>query len=341
MVKKISLLLFLMLMTACISRGLEGDRCLKDGSCRNTDLACDQYTNKCVVCGVYGGPCCADDSCNADYDCRQGRCEYCGQAGGSCCPGNICNNGSDICGSDQICHNDCGSYNVVSNNSGGWDIVDQPCCPGNICAENNFCDIDGLCKRCGMDGQIPCPGGQCEDKESTVIIDGKCRDCGRPDQPCCSGNICKTGNTICAADQICQTCGASHYDISAGVDVNEPCCTGNTCADFYTCSSDNTCKRCGFLGGAPCPDDWCGGWVTPFEGVCSVPFKIDPKADVSICSSAEPGNEGTHQNDWCYWYAAYYKNDTSLCSSIEWGEMLDKCQAGENPENYYEMSTMY
>jgi hypothetical protein len=67
------------------------------------------------------------------------------------------------------------------------------------------------------------------------------------------------------------------------------------------------------------------------------PFKVDPSRSTSICEGIESGTSRSSR-DWCYWYAAYLKNDLSICEDIGWLEMEIKCKEGENPANYYALS---
>jgi len=69
------------------------------------------------------------------------------------------------------------------------------------------------------------------------------------------------------------------------------------------------------------------------------PFEVDPSTDVAICEDVEEGaGSDRSRRDWCYWYAAYQRGDTSICDNIEWDEMREKCVAGGNPDSYYIIS---
>jgi len=70
------------------------------------------------------------------------------------------------------------------------------------------------------------------------------------------------------------------------------------------------------------------------EGQCINPFEVDTSADIAICEKAEKGYIEMHYRDWCYWYAAYSKGDTTICASIEWEKMINACERGGNPDDY-------
>jgi hypothetical protein len=62
-----------------------------------------------------------------------------------------------------------------------------------------------------------------------------------------------------------------------------------------------------------------------------------PETDIAVCQNGEPEPAGRDRSQrlWCYWYAAYWKNDTGLCQKLWSGDMYDLCKAGRNPEDYY------
>ena len=70
------------------------------------------------------------------------------------------------------------------------------------------------------------------------------------------------------------------------------------------------------------------------ESFCVDPFTINAAADTSICETAEPGDSERHYRDWCYWYAAFSKDNTSMCGNIEWDKMKAVCEEGEDPNDY-------
>jgi hypothetical protein len=78
----------------------------------------------------------------------------------------------------------------------------------------------------------------------------------------------------------------------------------------------------------------CKGWYMPHEGICKNPFEVDVSTVLTICEQSEPGEVERHYRDWCYWYAAFWKEDITICASIEWEKMRDVCERGANPEDY-------
>jgi hypothetical protein len=358
------LLTILPLLVGCSAEpGDEGGPCYEDGTCMWEGLVCGS-DGRCHPCGGPDKPCCQSDAC---WDCcvcgSDGSCEFCGDPEEPCCVGDMCHDCCS-CGSDSLCHicgssgqpccegqvcddlSLCGSDGVCHACGGDG----QPCCEGNTCSlEPASCGSDGLCHACGYTGLPCCEGNACI--EGYVCgMDQMCQSCGRFELPCCEGNACDEWS-ICGFDALCHSCGL--YD--------QPCCEGNTCQGDLECGSDGNCHTCGYY--SPCQgnrcnegyyfDDVdekcypygylgrrcaegnvCNGWFECLEGVCVNPFKVDNSRSTSICEEAEPGNQESNR-DWCYWYAAYLKNDTSICENIWWSQMKDKCVEGENPANYY------
>ena len=87
-----------------------------------------------------------------------------------------------------------------------------------------------------------------------------------------------------------------------------------------------------------CPGDECKGWFSCVDGDCRNPFEADPSTDLSICEQVEEGRSDKSRRDWCYWYAAYHKGDTAICEHVEWSQMREKCQDGEDPAGYFVIS---
>lgn len=91
----------------------------------------------------------------------------------------------------------------------------------------------------------------------------------------------------------------------------------------------------------------CDAWFTNVNGICGIPWKADPQAGVEVCLPRAgyadtplfevnaPSTSDIEHREWCFWYAAYFKNDRQLCENIQWGEMQEKCEQGENPEEYF------
>jgi hypothetical protein len=61
---------------------------------------------------------------------------------------------------------------------------------------------------------------------------------------------------------------------------------------------------------------------------------VDKSRSEIICEEAERGTAKSDR-DWCYWYAAYLKEELPICENITWNEMKEKCLEGKNPANYY------
>jgi hypothetical protein len=78
----------------------------------------------------------------------------------------------------------------------------------------------------------------------------------------------------------------------------------------------------------------CKGWLTCSGGDCLNPFELDPATSVTICERAEEGGDERSQRDWCYWYAAYHKDDLAFCEQMEWATARAKCLDGEDPASY-------
>jgi hypothetical protein len=153
-------------------------------------------------------------------------------------------------------------------------------------------------------------------------LEESCVFCGSYEQPCCLSNECDKGFT-CEADGMCYGCG-----------VGLPC-DGNTCNEgYYFEEADGRCYPYGYLDYRCGDEDQCVGWFECLEGICVNPFLVDSTTSISICGAAEPG-VGPSEQDWCLWYAAYLKEDRSICESIDWGQMREKCLGGKDPANYY------
>jgi hypothetical protein len=331
----ICLMVLILLMSCAPEPGHEGGPCYEDGTCIWEVLACGP-DGICYSCGDPEELCCEGNTC---YECcacgLDGRCHICGGAEELCCEGDLCNEGA-TCGSDHICHS-CG-------------LDGDPCCEGDTCRiDPGFCGSDGLCHRCGRDGLPCCEGISCTEGHMCGL-DQICHECGGYKDICCDGNVCD-GWLICDSDSICTPCGV--YD--------QPCCPGELCKEGYICLPDGFCTSCGVT--VPCEGNTCNegyyfeetdskchiygyrdnrciegnicvGWYQCQNGICVNPFVVDSTSSLSICEAAEPGRSIT-ERDWCYWYAAYHKDDTSICERIAWGEMREKCLDGKNPANYY------
>jgi hypothetical protein len=134
--------------------------------------------------------------------------------------------------------------------------------------------------------------------------------------------VCDEGYE-CGPEGICRSCG-SYLP-----------CEGNTCDEgYYYDEIDEKCYRYGYLNHRCGEGDTCDGWFECSNGICVNPFKVDNSRSEAICEEAERGTAKSDR-DWCYWYAAYLKEDTSICEKITWNEMKAKCLDGKNPANYY------
>jgi hypothetical protein len=95
-------------------------------------------------------------------------CKQCGFPGSPCCDDNWCDSTS-YCRSDGSCQPRCGGYL-------------QTCCPNPLrpqdppagCGEGTFCDGDGTCQGCGIEGYACCPGATPCRSGLTCGSDGKC-----------------------------------------------------------------------------------------------------------------------------------------------------------------------
>jgi len=130
----------------------------------------------------------------------------------------------------------------------------------------------------------------------------------------------------CDSEGICQPCG-----------TYAPC-EGNRCKeDYYYDDTDERCHSYGYVNNRCWEGNICDGWFECMDGLCVNPFRVDPTRSTSICEGIESGTAHSSR-EWCYWYAAYLKNDLSICDDIGWLEMEIKCRDGENPDNYYAIS---
>lgn len=275
----------------------------------------------CQSTGSEGGKCLEGGTCaQTNLICNQQNiCELCGKNHKPCCSGNACPNGL-TCTEAGYCET-CGG-------------VGQPCCGGTECQTGLRCDSDHTCQYCGILGNPCCEGGKCDDL-SVCDFQNMCQPCGMQGEPCCtSGNyLCYEG--ACVADQTCQTeiCDAAGNCSECGI-LTQPCCEGDTCHVGYICGANNQCENCGWRGDSVCADGTCAGYLQNVNGTCLDPFKANPTANVSLCEKAEPGYRNITDRDWCYWYAAFYKKDATICSKIVWATMKEKCQQMANPDDY-------
>jgi len=183
-----------------------------------------------------------------------------------------------------------------------------------VCEPWLICNEQNICVRCGGEDEICCKAN--EDQEE--CISGVCT----PE------NICKS--KICSIFGICSDCGYP----------GQPCCEGKeggVCMGDDICGEDNTCFSCGYINEAACKDNECQGWLVEINGLCNNPFEFNSEADfMKICAQSEPGRF-LSQRDQCYWYAAYYQRDETICDLIEWGEMRSLCRDMKFPGFYVVM----
>ena len=259
--------------------------------------------------GSEGGDCLEGSVCEHDYlVCGAGgKCVICGFEGDPCCDDGTCRE-NHVCGSDGICA-PCGWEGTL-------------CCDGENCMEGNACGEDGMCHICGYSGTICCQDGICR-SGYVCSSENECVFCGGMDDPCCDGEVCKDGH-ICNTENFCEICGYA----------DDLCCPGETCREGYVCTLSGICDTCGELGQLACDGPICKGWYTPYEGICTNPFEVDCSISPGICEHAEPGEIERYDQDWCYWYAAYWKGQPSICSNIGWEKMQALCEDGENPDDF-------
>lgn len=229
MKRSIILMVFLLLMTGCSSKGDEGEKCLTDGKCSSPNLACNTQ-NRCAECGDTFEICCDNNTClNEGEVCGQGGyCDRCGYEDYACCPGDSCREGN-ICGQDDVC-SACG-------------LEGSPCCPGDQCDEYSVCSPDGFCESCGTEigsrcceeGGIACQAGACDPAGFCVNeiceSDENCSACGAFGEPCCEGNSCEEGR-VCNDDLTCDFCGGD----------DELPCEGGECFGWYSLL-DGRCRN--------------------------------------------------------------------------------------------------
>jgi len=240
-------------------------------------------------------------------------------SGEQCCPGETACKGSDLICSDDQCLQ-CGGK-------------DQPCCPGDVCITPRsafgklYCETDqGVCKACGFTGYECCPGEDpCGTEGYSFCNQGVCSDCGFSGQPCCTGDQCSE-MSVCNSDKTCESC----------LYTGQSCTADWQCCEYHTCTQNQTCGSCGGVDEAICSRDGCRGWLVEVNEVCTSPFESKPETDLSICTSAD--SDDNLGPDLCFWHAAYFKNDNSLCSRISFTKARSKCEEGGNPKYYLILS---
>lgn len=275
----------------------------------------------CLPAGAEGGKClegnakCLGSNLICNY---KNICEFCGEKGTPCCNGDACLEG--LACTEWGCY-ECGG-------------LAQPCCEGSLCQSDCTCDVDNTCQSCGTEGFTCCEGGICKDN-SICGSESICQPCGMKGQPCCEGGDYQCFEGACVPGYTCQTeiCDTSGNCSECGM-ITLPCCEGGTCHKGYICGANGQCENCGSQGDPVCEDGICNGYWQNVNGICKNPFKIDPTADITLCEKVDPGHGNIYQRDWCYWYAAFNKQDVSICTMIVWGTMKDKCQELADPDFY-------
>lgn len=247
-------------------------------------------------------------------------CSKVGFEGGKCLGGGKCAENNLICSVSGSCES-CGQ-------------ADQMCCKGNLCNENTTCGSNNICEFCGEEGEACCKDS-CRSLYNVCSSQGICAPCGNIDEPCCEGEDfqgCEFGT--CNIDHTCQTeiCDDKGKCTGCG-NKDQTCCKGETCGTGFVCGESNICKSCGKPMVPACADGKCDGWWQNINGVCENPFKDNPNTDLLICKQADPGQKKTQQ-DSCFWYAAFYTKDKTICEMIQWEKMKILCQKMENPNNY-------
>jgi len=275
----------------------------------------------CTKAGFTGGKCFSDGTCALDnLVCGYGnKCEPCGENDQLCCINQTCDKGMA-----------CTSWNKCA----ACGKIYSPCCPGDLCNENMVCNAEKTCEFCGSNGDPCCQGDVCS--TFNVCAAGMCISCGQEGEPCCESaeySGCFLG--ACIANNTCQTqiCSSPGNCYPCG-EKDQPCCEGNTCDNLLLCGKTGTCESCGYLGDQVCAGGTCGGWWQNKDGFCINPFEFNPSTDTAICETGDISHDLRTGRDWCYWYAAFYKQDTTPCSLIEWSQMQEKCMDLEDPGFY-------
>lgn len=275
----------------------------------------------CAKSGFDGGKCLLDGTCAlpnlvCGYD---NKCEPCGEDDQPCCTNQTCSDGL-ACATWNICI-PCGK-------------LYSPCCVDGSCNENMVCSTENICEFCGSVGNLCCEGDICS--TYNVCSNGKCIACGQEGEPCCTSveySGCFLG--ACIADNTCQTqiCSAPGKCTPCG-EKDQPCCEGNACDNLLLCGEAGSCEGCGYLGDQACAGGECGGWWQNVGGFCVNPFEVNPSTDIAICETGALSHDLRTGKDWCYWYAAFFKQDITPCSLIEWDQMQEKCMELEDPGYY-------
>jgi hypothetical protein len=141
---------------------------------------------------------------------------------------------------------------------------DEFCCEKSQCSNGLTCR-DGLCLKCGGEGDVCCPGtAVCS--SSLACLDDKCVKCGEIGNPCCQGSkTCETAkgeNNECY-EGLCRSCG---FDGSPACSSTSPCLKNQLL-------TGNRCERCGEINKPCCNKDLVGYDCDQSKGlVCELGF---------------------------------------------------------------------
>lgn len=181
------------------------------------------------------------------------------------------------CASDPACN--FGQQCCVDPNNPNRNYCSEECsCGGEeeFCCDNSKCSDgltcrDGLCLKCGGEGNVCCPGAvTCS--SSLACLNDKCVKCGEIGNPCCLGSqSCQSGkgqNNECYGG-LCRSCG---FDGSPACSSTIPCLNNQLL-------TANRCERCGELNKPCCqPDSKLGYDCDPAKKlVCDLGFCAEAK----------------------------------------------------------------
>jgi hypothetical protein len=252
-------------------------QCADNGDCAPGQVCnTDGSPNQCQDCPNTGEDCGDSDDCCDGLSCQSGTCQPCLGQGVECTSdGQCCSQSGDACnhrlgggapgGATQYCN--CNPLNALCNGNGD-------CCDGL------YCDDNGQCAPCLLDGQScnnnsDCCSDDCDNDDDVCVGNGafaasrtaeECspdtcesldRDCGIVEDDGCGNSlncgtctefpnsVCDevTGQCACTALDFCETgqCG----DIDDGCGGTVPCgdCeAGQECVDNSCVDSEPTCQ---------------------------------------------------------------------------------------------------
>ncbi len=148
-----------------------------------------------------------------------------------CCASDpVCNFGQQCC----VDPNNSNRNHCADSCSCGKE--DDFCCEGGKCSEGLDCR-DGVCIRCGNEGEACCPK-EISCSVGLSCLNDECVKCGLVGNPCCQGSVpCLVGdgeNNECFAG-LCRSCG---FNGAPACEGDKPCLPGQLL-------TGNRCERCG------------------------------------------------------------------------------------------------